>query len=247
MSTIIDGIAPNAMPLKPYATPAGHPESAGRPSWQSRPCPAWCEAVHSEGAVYEDRYHFAAVDPIDLSLYESTRGAQAAEPGTALVSASQHYREAEPTIAVTLPVTDGQDERRVIGETALNMTTAEARALRDRLSQILLTIDGGAQGSPDFELGESDDGAVRCSAESRIAFGGPFGSDAYVSAQLLQWTEPDSPPELEVTITGDIAQPWGCTPAQAHGVAAQLREAAGHIDALAAYAENRNAENGTEQ
>jgi len=112
------------------------PVAAARPHWQSEPCPAWCGVVHKDGDYYEDRHHFETFRDIDLTLYQDGTGADR-QPGQLVVSANQHYRQAVPEISLVVPTHEPGHAHKVAGETQVDMTMAEARALRDALSLVL--------------------------------------------------------------------------------------------------------------
>lgn len=126
-----------------------------------------------------------------------------------------------------------------VARTLADIADAEASAPHDRPTLTLVKLEGADDDRPplDVELAPMDDGATWQSPEHVVEFGYPFGPDGCITTHLTQWTEPGSSGEVEVTIGGDIAQSWGCTPAEARGVAAQLRKAADAIDALAVAAE----------
>ena len=123
----------------------GHPERVTRPFWQSRPCPPWCATIHQDHDYYADRHHHAtAGEPIDLSLYDDDRTSDGNRPGELDFAITQHYRSAEATVTLLLPLHE-LDDSQVTGELDLELTVDEARALRDRLSVILGLVDGGVE------------------------------------------------------------------------------------------------------
>lgn len=225
---VISGLIDDEQPTPAVAAP--------RPFWQTEPCPAWCTNRHEDSDQHGDRSHWAPVASVDLALYTAKGGEGEYGSGELLIGATQHYRAAEPEIDLTVPTTRGTSYI-ASGEQGVRMSVDEARAVRDQLSQLLGLIDGDAL---DVELVDQGDGRARVSAEQTISFNAPFESGDYVRAHLTQWTEQDSPPELEVTIEANVTV-WGCTPDQARDAAAQLRIAADRIDALAAVAEGVNA------
>lgn len=118
--------------------------AAPRPAWLTEPCPPWCNENHREQNYYGDRHHFAAVESIDLSLYDVERTRGGSEPGSLDLSVIQHYRAAEPDIDLVVPVGESANSRRVTGETSLTLTVAEARQLRDRLTALLVLVGAEA-------------------------------------------------------------------------------------------------------
>ena len=214
-------------------------EPVARPYWQNAPCPTWCTETHTDNVMYDDRTHCATPAlPMDLSLVDSPADDHALQPATMDVSVWQHYRAAEPTVTLTVPVYD-RSKRVATGEQDVELTPAEVRDLRDRLS-LILGLLVGERGPLDVELGEMVDGASRQSVQAVTWLGEPFWSDVTIISNLTQWTETGSREELEVSI--DVADnPVGCTPGQARAVAQQLHAAAAHIERLAEYAETANA------
>jgi hypothetical protein len=65
------------------------------------------------------------------------------QPAVMDASVNQHYRATEPTIGLTVPTCAPTRPRKVTGETEVEMTVAEAEALRDRLSLILAMLNDG--------------------------------------------------------------------------------------------------------
>ncbi len=131
----------NKQQLATVPNPRASFESAApRPAWQSQPCPPWCDTTHREQDYHDDRNHFATpVDTIDLSLYDGEDYNGGSQPGQLNLAISQHYRHAEPEIDLTLP-THNPGDTRVTGETELMLTVAEAQALRDRLTAVLVLV-----------------------------------------------------------------------------------------------------------
>lgn len=126
-----------------------------RPFWQTESCPTWCTIgdrgvnPHSDGDAHDDRNHLAFGDAIELTLYDGNPNALEGYQAfpAAFVSAEQHYRAAEPTVRITVPTHPKPgDAHWEYGETDLNMTLAEARELRDSLSELIgrLTADQSA-------------------------------------------------------------------------------------------------------
>lgn len=136
-----------AVPAVPAQRPASEPKrkkaaDLPRPSWQARPCPAWCGGGHHEADYYADRSHFVSIpEVISLTLHDDPTD-QGSAPGRLDLAMWQHYREAEPTIDVTVPKCADDDKRRVVGEATLSLTVAEARALRDGLAALLVLASG---------------------------------------------------------------------------------------------------------
>ena len=124
-----------------------------RPYWLTKPCPEWCESrpggralPHRSDEDQEDRDHFKSLPNIDLTLYDAEgKNGYSSAPGTMFVSASQHYRAAEPVISITVPTTTEADRQWLVtGEQDFHMTVDEVRSLRDQLSGLLDMLDGGA-------------------------------------------------------------------------------------------------------
>jgi hypothetical protein len=114
-----------------------------RPHWQTAPCPSWCGEIHQDSDYYPDRAHYLApLEPLELSLYDDDHAGNGSTPGVLEVSVLQHYRQAEPTIGLVMPEHESGHSR-VTGEYDLDLTVAEARALRDQLTEIL-TLVGSA-------------------------------------------------------------------------------------------------------
>lgn len=118
-------------------------QPAQRPFWQSKPCPSWCQATHSDLGEwgYTDRNHFAILNGIDLSLYDAEgtkdeNGEYEFHLPYLGLSAQQHYRDAEPHILLEVPVEDKQ-QHRTYDIKDVRLTVAEARALRDGLTELL--------------------------------------------------------------------------------------------------------------
>ena len=243
MSTILSGEAARVISeLLPEKMPPRPPAPIARPFWQTEPCPPWCDTTHRDEDYHEDRDHFVHGDPVGLNLYRTDLVNGEHGPGELLVGLTQHYREAEPEVDLTVPATTPKYGPYVAtGEQGVRMTVAEARALRDRLS-LLLAMTDDERPALEVELTNCDQWTRR-SAEHVVTVTGEDSSS--ITSCLLQWTERDAPPDLEVDImVADISR--GCTPAEARDAAAALREAAEHIERLAAYAEKANAATGAQ-
>ncbi len=128
----------------------------GRPFWLTGTCPSWCDAAgepigHANHDAYEDRRHTLFGPEIPLTLYPAAvEAGDVEEPELPVLSwmAAQHYLSTAPIVSVTVPLVDepgGRCEQEVL------LTVAEARALRDGLTQLLdaLAVDqhpaGGAR------------------------------------------------------------------------------------------------------
>ena len=238
MNTILSGDAQRVISeLLPATMPPRPPAAPVRPFWQTEPCPPWCTDTHRPDDFFEDRNHWAHSLDVDLNLYRTEYCGGEYGPGQLMVGLTQHYRDAEPEVDLTVPRTTPKSGPYVAeGEQGVRMSLAEARALRDRLSQILAAVDVPAV---DGELLECGDNATRRGTEYIAELGHPFWSAGTIVTNLLQWHEDDGSPALEVEVMiGDNS--YGATPVQARTVAQQLRIAAGNIDALADYAETAN-------
>lgn len=145
ISELVDGQEPAAA------------DAPSRPSWQTVPCPPWCESVHDEGDYYSDRYHLAPEpERIGLSLYDDDRAGHGCTLGVLRVEVGQHYRQSEPTLSLWMPAHD-LSERRVTGEMNLDLTVSEAAALRDQISLALDLVDAAAHST-----GRGPDPAEQC-------------------------------------------------------------------------------------
>jgi hypothetical protein len=123
--------------------------SAGkRPFWLTEPCPAWCEARDGDGTghrgaeAYPDRRHLLFGAEVELSLHDADDGPAEVEPLCLWLAARQHYRAAEPDVAIVVPLPDRPG---LPVEHEVRMTVAEARALRDGLTELLAALEGGAR------------------------------------------------------------------------------------------------------
>jgi len=134
-------------------------QSAAWPFWKTEPCPAWCDGGHEDGDDREDRNHWflSGGQPIELSLHDPwyVPGYPAAANVTGRdipaafgpqhldVAVVQHYRASAPDVLLSVPRFDQDD--RADGEMEVRLTTAEAAALRDRLTVVLAAVDASAQ------------------------------------------------------------------------------------------------------
>ncbi|MGH3416560.1 MAG: DUF6907 domain-containing protein [Actinocrinis sp.] len=132
------------------AVPTGG-RGARRPFWLAGPCPSWCDAVagpvgHGNRDAFEDRCHTLFGAEVALTLYQgegSGEDVDAFAPVASLMAA-QHYLAAVATVALTVPLVGAPGGR---CEEEVRLTVAEARALRDALTELLAAVDGAAAGA----------------------------------------------------------------------------------------------------
>ena len=197
-----------------------------RPFWQTEPCPAWCTNDHHDSDFFEDRDHWVNGAGIDLGLYRTEYGEGKIGPGELILSATQHYRDAEPEVGLTVPVTKPGTRHDTAGDQDLQMTVAEARQLRDALSELLAAI-----ASPDLPVLTRE--PPLHSAELVVTVGHAGMDEVVLSSEVNHWTDRG---EFEVCM--DInGTPIGSTPAEAREYARKLREYADIITAHAVQAE----------
>jgi hypothetical protein len=113
-----------------------------RPFWLSDPCPPWCDgAGHSDQDAHEDRRHLLFGAEVTLSLCDADQSPAGAEvePLYLWLAARQHYRAAEPDVAIVVPLPAKHPGDPV--EHEVRMTVAETRALRDGLTELLTALD----------------------------------------------------------------------------------------------------------
>ena len=233
-------------------------QPAAWPFWKTEPCPAWCDGSHMDSDFDSDRNHWLTGGAVvELSLHDPWRvpACPASENVTGRdipaaygphhldVAAVQHYRASAPDVLLAVPLF-GSDEGEM-SEMEVRLTTAEAAALRDRLTAIVDTL---TVAPPMLHASRhvarpvwmpvltQVDPSKRESEMRTVAVG---GRGVCIEACLAQWTEVDSPPQLEVLI--DVADnPDGHSPAQAREVAERLQQIAGTIAELADQAEAYN-------
>lgn len=124
--------------------------TAGRPFWQTEPCPSWCTASsslagHQDGDDYPDRDHFRSGAVVPLSLYTAIGVVDVEQPTGApwlTVNLSQHYRVAAPDVILCVPI-DGDEYR----EHEVRLTVAEARQLVAALLDTLAELDATERGA----------------------------------------------------------------------------------------------------
>jgi hypothetical protein len=215
------------------AEPAAAPR---RPFWQTEPCPAWCTEDHEARDFFGDRQHWWTVDAeIDLTMCQSQYPGEVWGPGSMALATHQHYREAEPVVDLVVPTLEPSGTRITNGEQGVQMTVAEARQLRDTLSELLAAI-----ASPDLPVltRDTDLGEPPLSAgEVVVTVGHARLDEAVLSSEVNHWTNRDGfEDRFEVCL--DIASTViAATPAEAREYARKLREFADIVAGHAAQAE----------
>lgn len=125
----------------------GPGRAARRPFWLAAPCPPWCHAAgepagHTDLDAFEDRRHTLFGPEIPLTLYPADVepvGAEDIELPVLSWMAAQHYLARVPIVSITVPLADAPGGR---CEEEVRLTVAEARVLRDGLTQLLDALDG---------------------------------------------------------------------------------------------------------
>jgi hypothetical protein len=196
--------------------------AAGRPFWQTEPCPSWCtlkDAVqlghtgHSDSDSYDDRNHWACEpdEGVDLSLLDPRRVAGVSAEKTAngvaqpaaygphsmSVSLQQHYRDAAPHILIEAPLVDafGRVQK---GSTGVRMTLAEAREMRERITRLLDQVAGAQTAAP---VGH----AAWCTEHSDVA-GACYGAEVeFVVADMSVGSGGRTTVRVQTSQAGDEA------------------------------------------
>ncbi|GAA5119066.1 hypothetical protein [Haloechinothrix salitolerans] len=130
----------------------GYLDADGRPFWLQEPCPAWCQRELHEGQHHVvDRAHRSTWDArlrlslhsVDWKYYDASETVDGVAreydyPVELLVHLEQNHREVGPRVIV-------EPELRHDEVGGLNLTLAEAVALRDALSTALELAEGGVR------------------------------------------------------------------------------------------------------